>query len=505
MGTENQSGDIKEHLTVTEDLPLSEKHPSKAGNRNVKKGGGHDNPKNVLDDLILDEPYRPEWVVTFSDLITVLLVFFVILQATSTFSPTKFHEAISSIEKVFNDTNMADAETEPPPPLLLAPPAEEAIPGQGLFEVSINSGFFRYSSGKLGKLKQAEGMHHTILKTPTAKIGIRGSSVKGHVASNGATTFVHHSGILHVSDLNGENIYRLDTPGQTIHYEPGEPFPSMKDSQFTQSLFEKSGLPDHATSGMRNNKANGTTLNEKLGKSVGTVRSIQQSLAIKAKNIGGMIRLLKRDSPVYMHDIIELPKGEGTTIIMNDDTTLELGSLARISLDKFAYNPDVPLEELQRSREEIRTLLRQVNQQIRKRRLQLALSAETNDDITEVVIRVKDSLLFNSGSGDLLPSALPYIDHIKDIVNPHTRFKVNIRGHTDNIPIKTRRYPSNWELSAIRATSVLRRMISQGVDPMRLTATGYGDLLPTGSNSSEIGRARNRRVEFALSRDPGVE
>ena len=86
-------------------------------------------------------------------------------------------------------------------------------------------------------------------------------------------------------------------------------------------------------------------------------------------------------------------------------------------------------------------------------------------------------------------------------MQPLRQYNVNIRGHTDNVPINTVRFPSNWELSALRATSVLRRFIDQGVNPVRVTATGYGELLPIAANDDTLGRARNRRVEFVLLRD----
>ncbi|MBU3954174.1 MAG: OmpA family protein, partial [Proteobacteria bacterium] len=67
-------------------------------------------------------------------------------------------------------------------------------------------------------------------------------------------------------------------------------------------------------------------------------------------------------------------------------------------------------------------------------------------------------------------------------------------------PISTRAFPSNWELSAIRATTVIKYLVSKGVAPQRLTATGYGDIMPQVPNTTDENRARNRRVEFVLEK-----
>ena len=83
----------------------------------------------------------------------------------------------------------------------------------------------------------------------------------------------------------------------------------------------------------------------------------------------------------------------------------------------------------------------------------------------------------------------------------HADYRIAIRGHTDDLGIDTAQFPSNWELSAVRATTVLRYFIGQGIDPERMTATGYADYLPLVENNSVENRARNRRVEFVLEKE----
>lgn len=114
-------------------------------------------------------------------------------------------------------------------------------------------------------------------------------------------------------------------------------------------------------------------------------------------------------------------------------------------------------------------------------------------------IELRDSILFTSGSAD--PSAqaqtiFEEIAHIlKDYPNP-----IQVEGHTDNIPVNLPRYPSNWELSAARAAAIVKWLAQKGVDPVRLSAVGYGEFQPVADNSTSEGRSLNRRVVLMIAR-----
>jgi chemotaxis protein MotB len=118
----------------------------------------------------------------------------------------------------------------------------------------------------------------------------------------------------------------------------------------------------------------------------------------------------------------------------------------------------------------------------------------------KVIVSVKGKALFNSGSASLNSTAISIFDEIIQILDDYPEYNINIKGHTDNIPISTDIFPSNWELSAVRATTVLKYLVSKGVDPKRLTATGFGEIMPLVPNNSESNRAKNRRVEFVLEK-----
>ncbi|OMH36276.1 flagellar motor protein MotB [Motiliproteus sp. MSK22-1] len=117
-----------------------------------------------------------------------------------------------------------------------------------------------------------------------------------------------------------------------------------------------------------------------------------------------------------------------------------------------------------------------------------------------ISIQIQGSVIFDSGSTYLNSEVDPIMDTLLELFDQYRGYSINIKGHTDNIPISTDQYESNWELSAIRATTVLRYFASRGINPRRFTATGYGDSVPLASNSSAEGRSENRRIEFVLER-----
>lgn len=118
----------------------------------------------------------------------------------------------------------------------------------------------------------------------------------------------------------------------------------------------------------------------------------------------------------------------------------------------------------------------------------------------KIIITINGQALFNSGSAALKAQAIPILDQIVSVVFEYPEYDINIKGYTDDIPISTERFPSNWELSAIRATTVLKHLIQRGIKPKRLTATGYADMDPLHPNISDANRALNRRVEFVLEK-----
>ncbi|MEC4559860.1 flagellar motor protein MotD [Pseudomonas inefficax] len=117
-----------------------------------------------------------------------------------------------------------------------------------------------------------------------------------------------------------------------------------------------------------------------------------------------------------------------------------------------------------------------------------------------IEIELNSSLLF--GSGDAMPSdqAFAIIEKVAGILKPFAN-PVHVEGFTDNLPIRTAQYPTNWELSSARAASIVRLLAMEGVNPARMASVGYGEYQPVASNDNAEGRARNRRVVLVISRN----
>ena len=123
--------------------------------------------------------------------------------------------------------------------------------------------------------------------------------------------------------------------------------------------------------------------------------------------------------------------------------------------------------------------------------------AEIERAAGELTVRLRDSISFLSGNAELLPSVLPFLDGIAELLIAHPHVCIETSGHTDDLPITTSIYPSNWELSTARAAAVARYLLGRaGLDPARIRVAGYAEHRPIDPGHTPEGRARNRRVEI---------
>lgn len=114
-----------------------------------------------------------------------------------------------------------------------------------------------------------------------------------------------------------------------------------------------------------------------------------------------------------------------------------------------------------------------------------------------VEVEIKTDILFPSGSAEIGPEAVAILDRIAEILKPLPSL-IRVEGHTDNRPISTAQFPSNWELSGARASRIVRQLESRGVTPTRMSVAGQGEHQPLADNSTQEGRNRNRRVTLLI-------
>ncbi|MFW5876376.1 MAG: OmpA family protein [Myxococcota bacterium] len=170
-------------------------------------------------------------------------------------------------------------------------------------------------------------------------------------------------------------------------------------------------------------------------------------------------------------------------------------------------------QSLKESLEETRTAL----EQLRERQEQAQERLQTFRDLLEkfrsmiesgklrvrivrnrMVVELPEGVLFDSGKAKLKDGGESTLAQVAPILREIEERDFQIAGHTDNVPIRTPRFPSNWELSTRRAVAVARHLIEQGMSAKRLSAAGYADTEPVASNDTEEGRAQNRRIEIVL-------
>jgi len=154
------------------------------------------------------------------------------------------------------------------------------------------------------------------------------------------------------------------------------------------------------------------------------------------------------------------------------------------------------LSATQREQRNMEKSERQIEKYIKEQQLEGKIQVSINE--RGLVISLKEVLLFNSGSAELKPEATQAIEVVgRSIASMPNSFRVE--GHTDNMPIHTVVFPSNWDLSSKRAINVLEVLVDDaGITPEKLSAIGYGEYQPLVSNNSDLNRALNRRVDIVV-------
>ncbi len=154
--------------------------------------------------------------------------------------------------------------------------------------------------------------------------------------------------------------------------------------------------------------------------------------------------------------------------------------------------------DLARKSAEYEALASSLDKEIKAGRIQLSELAG------RVTVRMAERVLFPSGSATVSREGRGTLEKIADAFRSVKGRIIRVEGHTDNVPIHTPRFPSNWELSAARAIAVVRILQERGVDPTLLGAAGYGPYQPIAANDTTDGRAQNRRIEISLAAPLGA-
>ncbi|GAA0455966.1 flagellar motor protein MotS [Alkalibacillus silvisoli] len=161
--------------------------------------------------------------------------------------------------------------------------------------------------------------------------------------------------------------------------------------------------------------------------------------------------------------------------------------------EDFTEDPEITEAEDEENLEE---LYEEIQDYLDDHNLNDVITASQTD--RGVVLVLQERVLFNSGEAELIDDFLPFLDKVAILLD-NIPNDVEVEGHTDDVPIDTYRYPSNWELSTARASSVIRYFVDeQSLDATRFQATGFAEFKPVSENATEEGLQRNRRVEMII-------
>ena len=196
----------------------------------------------------------------------------------------------------------------------------------------------------------------------------------------------------------------------------------------------------------------------------------------------------KLDADKYLALSGSLRKTYGT------ESKLETGTLVSENFNLDGSNITSINDILTKKLDEI---LKNINIFIFQHQLQNIVKAYIDE--RGVVINISDSMLFKTGDDNLTPQSRIILNYLMELFQTFP-YPILIEGHTDNSPIESIRFPSNWELSTLRACNVIKYFISKGISADRLSAEGFGEFRPIANNTTESGKAMNRRVEIIFKR-----
>ena len=223
---------------------------------------------------------------------------------------------------------------------------------------------------------------------------------------------------------------------------------------------------------------------KRLKKETADRESLEQDMAILKVNRDDLVR--HKESLLQInHDLNEtvakLSLEKLETIKDKDRTIMELAKEKKKAIAQLKGTYD--------------NLVSELNEEIKKGEIKIT---QLKDKLT---LSMVEKILFDSGSAAIKQNGKEVLARVADILGSIHDKQIRIEGHTDNVqigPVLAEKFPTNWELSTTRSTTVVRYLQQQGVDPTFLSAAGYSEYSPLDTNETEEGKARNRRIEIVL-------
>lgn len=187
-----------------------------------------------------------------------------------------------------------------------------------------------------------------------------------------------------------------------------------------------------------------------------------------------------------LSDSLRVSMGGGKSIVAKEDGV-------PITVDTKPIENDLTAKDEQAKMEDLK---RQVDRYLEKNGMKADVSTQVDE--RGLVVSLNDTLFFDTGRAEVKAESQKKLIEIGKILNQLNNY-MRVEGHTDNVPIKNDQFSSNWQLSCARASNVTELLInSANIPPQKLSAVGYGEYRPIADNSTEDGKARNRRVNIII-------
>jgi chemotaxis protein MotB len=227
-------------------------------------------------------------------------------------------------------------------------------------------------------------------------------------------------------------------------------------------------------------------------------------IIVAAATVGGYFYLFKYVPAISEFEsneseIFKLEKDIAKTKADRDVMEARLNE-ANIKIEELTAKDESKTETVNEIEETYNELINELKKEIDEGQIEITTLKE------ELTVNVLDKILFDSGKTKIKPEGLDVLKKVGKILKKTVGKLIVLEGHTDDVPILNptvkKKYPTNWELSTARATTVVRYLQDEsGIDPKRLIATGYSKYSPVADNGTDEGKSRNRRIEIILKPD----
>ncbi|MGA1824606.1 MAG: OmpA family protein [bacterium] len=235
-----------------------------------------------------------------------------------------------------------------------------------------------------------------------------------------------------------------------------------------------------------------------LIKEIEDITAEKEDLAAEVVRLQSEREQLRENIESSENKIKNIKKENEKIVAINGEKTREINEL----WDRIAATEKEKIQIQKSKKDEVEKVSKTYGDMLNQMKAEIEKGQITITELKgKLTVNMLDAILFDSGQSDIRSEGLEVLQKVVDVLKQAKDKDIRVEGHTDNVKIigaLSRKYPTNWELSAARAINVTKYLHNHGIDPAILSATAFGEHKPVTSNDSDEGRAQNRRIEIIL-------